>query len=80
MRRIILAFLLLLPVWGLIAQDNEGLTPMDVAKIQSVVDIDLSDDAKMLAFVRSVPADPLKENKPSSYHLYVYNVAMVAEA
>lgn len=57
----------------MVAQETEGLTAMDIAKIQSVVDIDLSDDGQLLAFVRSVPADPLKENKPASYHLFVYN-------
>jgi hypothetical protein len=57
MKRIILAFLLLIPVLGLVAQDTGGLTPMDVAKIKSVVDIDLSDDGKLLPLC--VPCRPI---------------------
>lgn len=74
MKKTLFSLLSLLFSIVLISQNADGITAMDVAKIQSIVDADLSDDGATLAFVRAVPADPLKENKPSSYHLFIYDV------
>lgn len=73
MRKIHIVLVVLLPFTYLFAQQETILTPMDVAKIQQVSDVILSEDDRHLAFVRQVPADPLKENKPASYHLFVYD-------
>ncbi len=73
MRNYIFALFILLPVIGLQAQDGV-LTPLEVAKIQDVTDVIISDDGKLLAFLRSAPADPLVENKPAAYHLFLHDV------
>lgn len=51
-----------------------GLTPTDVAKIKSVGSVYLSPDGKTVAYTLSVPADPMKENRPASSHLYLLDV------
>jgi dipeptidyl aminopeptidase/acylaminoacyl peptidase len=42
--------------------------------MESVISADISEDGNHVAYLRAVPADPYKENKPASYHLYVYNL------
>lgn len=75
MRKIVFVLTFLISSLWLIGQEGKGLTAMDIAKLQSVTDVNLSSDGRLLAFTRSVPADPLKENKPASTHLYIYDVA-----
>lgn len=55
--------------------DVEGLTPMEVARLQSVTGAVLSPDGRHVAYTVSVPADPLEENATASYELHVYDVA-----
>lgn len=50
------------------------IEPMDVAKMESVVSVDISDDGNYVAYTKAVPADPYEENRPASYHLYLYNL------
>lgn len=73
MQRLLLLLALFLPICTGLAQEVNGINPLDIAKIQSVTDAQLSPDGRYVAFVRSVPADPLKENKPASSHLFMYD-------
>ncbi|MDZ7808635.1 MAG: S9 family peptidase [Gracilimonas sp.] len=59
-------------MFSVIAQS--GLTPGDIAKIKNVGSVYLSPDGKTAAYTLLVPADPMKENKPSSSHLYLLEV------
>ena len=52
----------------------QGLQPLDVAKLQYVRDLDISDDGEVIAYTLSVPADPLAENRPARYHLYLFDI------
>ena len=56
------------------AQDNL-LTPMDIARLQSIRFPVISPDGKLAAYQLIVPADPLKENKIPSNHLYAIDLA-----
>ncbi len=68
-------FTLLLLLSGLVAvQAQAGISPEDIARMESVISADISEDGNHVAYLRAVPADPYKENKPASYHLYVYNL------
>lgn len=51
------------------------LTPQHVAKIKSVTSTAISEDGSHVAYTVSHPADPYKENSPSSNYLYVLDVA-----
>lgn len=74
MKNLLFLLLFLVQSFALTAQNINGLSPMDVAKMQSVSQIILHDDGELAAYTVSVPADPLKENKPASYRLYVMNL------
>lgn len=50
---------------------QNGLTPEQVAKIQSVGSVYISPDGNTAAYTLSVPADPMKENALPSSHLYI---------
>nr|BCX01795.1 MAG: peptidase S9 [Bacteroidota bacterium] len=63
-------WILLLPV-SLWAQERNGLTPLEVARLQSVASAVISPDGRYVAYTVSVPADPLKENRPAANHLYI---------
>lgn len=52
---------------------NAQLTPLDVAKMQNVISIEISDDGKFVAYTVLVPADPLAENVSASIKLYLLN-------
>lgn len=52
----------------------QGLTPEHVAKIKNASSAVISPDGNHVAYSVSVPADPYKENKPASSHLYVLDV------
>ncbi|KPQ00997.1 MAG: dipeptidyl aminopeptidase/acylaminoacyl-peptidase family protein [Bacteroidetes bacterium HLUCCA01] len=54
---------------------QNGLTPLDIAKIQNVSVTAISPDGQTIAYTLVVPADPLVENRRSSVHLYAYDVA-----
>ena len=54
------------------AQENV-LTPEDVARIQSVNNTVISENGDRIFYQLLVPKDPMKENAPSSNHLYVYD-------
>lgn len=71
MKRYIVVFLLLFS-FGAISQ--AVLTPDDVAKLKYVLSVTLSDDGTLVAYLQTNPADPRKENSPTSVHLYLYDV------
>lgn len=57
----------------LVGQDTDtaGLTPMQVAELKQVNEIELSADGKQIAYTLEVQADPTEENKAASNELYV---------
>jgi dipeptidyl aminopeptidase/acylaminoacyl peptidase len=69
----VLFLLALIPFQLLFAQ--EGLTPMDIAKIESVSSAVINKEGSKIAYTVLVPADPLKENASASQKLWVYDVA-----
>ncbi|XWN36382.1 MAG: S9 family peptidase [Balneola sp.] len=54
---------------------QSGLTPAQLAKIESVGSVYISEDGKSAAYTLSVPADPFKENIAESTHLYLLDIA-----
>jgi dipeptidyl aminopeptidase/acylaminoacyl peptidase len=72
-RKISFLLLLLWPVCLLQAQ--AGMNADDVARLQSVSSVLISDDGNWIAYTKVVPADPYKENKPARTELHLYNVA-----
>lgn len=64
--------LLALLIQSLLLAAQEGLTPMDVANLENVSDVLITDDGEWIAYTLRVQADPLKENAPASTHLYLY--------
>lgn len=50
---------------------TQGLTPLQLAEMQSVSSAALSDDGRHVAFTRSVPADPQEANESNDQHLFV---------
>ncbi|MGK7396161.1 MAG: S9 family peptidase [Candidatus Cyclobacteriaceae bacterium M3_2C_046] len=52
---------------------DQGLSPLDVAKLKTVSDVIISPDGVHLPYLLSVPADPLKENKRAHSELHVFN-------
>lgn len=59
-------------VFSTLIAHAQGLTADDIARLRMVSSADISDDGQMVAYTVSEPADPYKENKPASYHLYLY--------
>lgn len=59
----------------LLAQSDSGLTPMDVAQIEQVSEIAVAPSGEKAIYSLRVQADPLKENKPAEYHLYLTDLA-----
>ncbi len=55
----------------LVAQ--QGLTPEQVSKIQTVTSAAISEDGNYVAYTVSKPANPREENRPNQTHLYVLN-------
>jgi dipeptidyl aminopeptidase/acylaminoacyl peptidase len=72
MKRVLFLWVLI-PFQVLFAQ--EGLTPMDIARIESVSSAVINKEGSKIAYTVSVPADPLKENAAASLKLWVYDVA-----
>ncbi len=68
-----IAILLFTTLNAAIAQ--RGLTPLDIANIQTVTSTQISPDGRTIAYTLSVPANPLEVNRPNSTHLYVYDLA-----
>lgn len=70
---VIISFLVifLMPVLVWAQSSGNGLTPLDVAKIEQVDEIALGPSGQKAAYTLRVQADPQKENKPASYHLYL---------
>jgi len=56
------------------SQSTEGLTPLDVANIEQVDEIAIAPSGKKAIYTLRVQANPQKENKPASYHLYLIDL------
>jgi dipeptidyl aminopeptidase/acylaminoacyl peptidase len=69
----LLFVMLLIPVQMLFAQD--GLTPLDIAKIEYVSSAVINEAGTKIAYTVVVQADPLKENSSASLKLWLYDVA-----
>ena len=72
MRHIFLSLILFFNGAFVFSQTNV-LTPLDIAKLSTVVDVKISEDGNHIAYLISEQADPLEENKPASYKLYTVN-------
>ncbi len=70
--RKLLFVLMLISVQQLYAQD--GLTPLDIAKIEYVSSAIINDVGSKIAYTVLTPADPLKENTSASLKLWIYDV------
>jgi dipeptidyl aminopeptidase/acylaminoacyl peptidase len=57
--------------WTVEVQAQAGLTPDQVASMQSVTSVAVSQDGRHVAYTVAVPADPYEQNVPGSAHLYV---------
>jgi dipeptidyl aminopeptidase/acylaminoacyl peptidase len=68
----LLFVMLLIPVQQLFAQD--GLTPLDIAKIEYVSSAVINEAGTKIAYTVVVQADPLKENSAASLKLWLYDV------
>lgn len=73
MKQLLFLFTLLVAGAGW-AQDATVLSPLDVARLETVASAAISDDGRRIAYYRVVPKDPLQENAPADLHLYVYDV------
>lgn len=68
-----LLLLVLLPVQVLFAQ-SDGLTPVDIAKLEYVASAEISKDGSKIAYTVVKQADPTKENSSASLKLRMYDV------
>lgn len=57
------------------AQRADGLSPLDVARIESVTATAISPDGRHVAYTRAIPADPYTENAPARLELHVLDTA-----
>ena len=71
---LVLPVILLLFHFNLFAQNDIGITPIEVAKIKTVGDVKINPEGNKVAYLLSKQADPLKSNNPAEYHLYVYDL------
>ncbi len=71
MKKLIL--LVLFPVQVLFAQ-SDGLTPVDIAKLEYVASAEISKDGSKIAYTVVKQADPTKENSSASLKLRMYDV------
>ncbi len=62
-------------VQPLAAQSDQGLTPKDVANMQQVNEIAIAPSGEKAIYTLQKQANPEKENKPASYHLYLADLA-----
>ena len=69
-----LTVLLVLSLASALSAQN-GITALDIAKIQNVWVTAISPDGQTVAYTLIVPADPLVENRRSAVHLYAFDVA-----
>lgn len=70
----LMCLLLLLSGISASAQQSPGLTPLDVAKIEYVQHAIITPGGNKIAYTLEKPADPLKENEPAEYHLYLFDL------
>lgn len=66
--------LLLLASATAMGQQKQGLTPLDVAKLQRVENALITPNGNGIAYTLSEPADPLKENATPDRHLYMLDL------
>ncbi|HKJ78120.1 MAG TPA: hypothetical protein VKA10_01240, partial [Prolixibacteraceae bacterium] len=74
MKKLVLNVLCVFLMFFAVAQENNRLMPLDVAKLQRVASAKISEDGNNIAYLLYNPADPLKENKPASVELHIYRV------
>jgi dipeptidyl aminopeptidase/acylaminoacyl peptidase len=53
------------------AQQAQGLTPLQVAGLQSVAAVAISEDGRYTAYTLTAPPDPSELNDPTPTHLYI---------
>ncbi|HSJ05956.1 MAG TPA: S9 family peptidase [Longimicrobiales bacterium] len=58
---------------AVVSAQEQGLTPLQIAQIETVGAVAISPDGRYIAFTRAVPADPLQANATNAMHLYVHD-------
>ncbi|MEE8522680.1 MAG: S9 family peptidase [Thermoanaerobaculia bacterium] len=61
-------FLLLTALPLAAGETNDGLTPHDIARLQSVIDAALAPDGERIAYVVDVPRQPMEDEDGKSWH------------
>lgn len=69
----LLFLIALIPVQVLFAQ-SDGLTPVDIAKLEYVSSAEISQDGSKIAYTVVKQVDPTKENSSASLKLWMYDV------
>jgi dipeptidyl aminopeptidase/acylaminoacyl peptidase len=75
-RRVVLlpvVVLLAVSTQAAVAQAQEGLTPLQVAQLEAVTSVAISEDGRYVAYTRSVPADPFERNVTATAQLHLYD-------
>ncbi len=75
MNKLITALFALVCLIPVTAQENNGMMPLDVAKLKTVTGVKISDDGNHVAYMLNNPVDPLEENKPANVELHIYRTA-----
>ena len=68
----LLFLIALVPIGVLFGQD--GLSPMDISKLEYVNSAAINSDGSKIAYTVIKPADPIKENTTASLKLWMYDV------
>lgn len=69
-----LLLFVLMPVQVIFAQ-VDGLTPVDIAKLEYVSSAEINSDGSKIAYTVVKQADPTKENSSASFKLWLYDLA-----
>ncbi|MFU8811462.1 MAG: prolyl oligopeptidase family serine peptidase [Balneolaceae bacterium] len=72
LRTAILPFLVF--VFTAASLNAQGITPYQIATMEAVTSVELSDDGMFAAYTVSVPADPYKENAGNRTELHILNL------
>lgn len=66
--------LTVMPVFLSVAVFAQGITPLQLAKMENVGAVVISSDGSYIAYTKVVPADPRTDNRPASIQLHYLNV------
>ena len=69
----LLFLIAVIPIQVIFAQE-EGLTPVDISKLEYVLSAKINDEGSKIAYAVLKQADPLKENTSASLKLWIYDI------